>query len=420
MTQHSRILQNNDFLRLWFGETVSLFGSQITQFALPALAVLVLSASPFEMGLLAAAGSMPILLLSLPAGAWIDRRLRRPILISTNLGRALLLSLIPLSVLFGSLSMPLLYVIAVLVGSLSVLFEIAYQSYLPSLVEQEQLAEGNGKLEISRSVAQVAGPALGGLLVTLLTAPVTIIADAFSFVVSAICLASIRKPELLPEANRPHRTFRGDILEGLRFIAQHTLLRTVVVATGLINIASGAIFAQQILYMTDVLALSPALVGMILSIGGPSAMLGALLVNRVVRRYGIGRTIVCGSLLFCSGDFCMALAGGPPALRIALLALAQLCIGVGSPIYNVTVITFRQRLAPSHLIGRVTASARFVTIGTLPIGAFLGGLLAQVAGLQPTLLVASCWVLCTIIWLAWSPAGVIIEPPRQEESNPTV
>lgn len=402
--------RNTDFLKLWAGETISLFGSQITQLALPLVAVATLNASPFQMGMLSAAGTVPILLLSLLVGTWVDRQRRRHLLLLTDLGRALVLSSIPVAAMLNTLTMPVLYSVALLVGALSVVFDTAYQAYLPSLVQRDELVEGNGKFAISTSVAQVAGPATAGLLVTLFSAPRAIVLDAVSFVVSAICVLRIRRPEP-PHVQHEHHPFLQDVRIGLQFVVQHPLLRTLVLATGLSNIASGAIFALQIVFMTRTLALSPITIGAILAVSGPSALLGALVVSKIVRPLGIGRTIVCGSALFTVGDVCLALAAGPPLLRVALLVLAQALIGVGSPLYNVTVISLRQTLTPDRLLGRVTASARMVAVGTLPLGALLGGTLGDRVGLRPTLLIAALWMLVPLGILARSAVGVLHEPP---------
>lgn len=399
-----------DFLKLWAGETISLLGSQITYVALPLVAAVTLEASPLEMGLLSAMGTLPILLLSLPAGAWIDRRRRRPILLLSNLGRTLLLAIIPVAAWIDRLDLPLLYVVVLLTGALGVLFDIAYQAFLPSLVRRDALLEGNSKLEISRSIAQVAGPSAGGLLVTLLSAPVAVAFDALSFMASALCIALIRRREPILERSERRQVWR-DIGEGLRFVVRDPLLRTIVIVTGLGNLAGGAIFALHILFMTQTLALAPVTIGALLALSGPSALLGALLLGRVARPLGVGRTLVVGSLLFTVGDFCLALAGGPLLLTVALLALSQILIGVGSTLYNVTVISLRQTITPDHLLGRVVAGARMVAVGTQPLGALLGGVFGNLLGVRAALLAGACGMLLPLVWLLLSPLSTLREQP---------
>lgn len=397
--------RNPEFLKLWAGESVSLLGSQVTALALPLVAAVALRATPVEMGVLAAADTAPILALGLVAGAWSDRRRRRPLLLAANAGRAALLATIPLAALLGRLALPQLYAVAFLVGALGVVFDTTYQAYLPALVARDALVAGNARLEVSRSVAQVVGPAAAGALVALVTAPLAIALDAGSFVVAAVSVALIRRPEPAPAAGEKRLGLGREIVAGLRYIAMHRLLRALTAATGLANLASGAIFALLILYLARDLALPPAVIGALLTVGGPAALLGALSVDRIAGRLDVGRTLVVGSLVFTAGDFALALAGGPRGATVAVLALAQALIGFGSPVYNVTAISLRQSLTPDALLGRVTASARVVTVGALPLGALLGGALGARLGLRPTLLVAACWALLLPAWLALSPVG---------------
>lgn len=408
--------RNADFLKLWAGESISVFGSQLTTLALPLLAAVTLGASPGAMGLLAAASTAPILLLGLPAGVWVDRRRRRPLLLAADSGRAVLLAAIPLAALLGRLDLPLLYGVAFLAGALTVVFDVAYQAYLPALVTRAHLVEGNGKLEVSRSLAQVAGPAAAGALVALLTAPLTIALDALSFVASAACLALIRRPEAAPATARQRRNLGREIAEGLRFVAGHRLLRTLVGVNALGNLCGGALFAQQILFMVRTLGLPPAGIGAILAVAGPSGLLGALVVAPATRRLGVGRTLLAGTVLFTAGDFALAFAGGSRLSTVALLVLAQALIGVGSPLYNITAISLRQALTPDRLLGRVTASARLVSVGTLPLGALLGGALSERFGVRATLVVAAVGMLLPLVWLVRSPVGALREPPAAGSS----
>lgn len=406
--------RNSAFLKLWTGETISAFGSQITALALPLVAVSTLHASPFAMGVLSALSTLPILLFGLPAGVWVDRQERRPILLSTNLGRAVALGTIPLAALLGFLVMPLLFIVAFVTGTLSVLFDTAYQSYLPSLVPRDALVQGNSRFEASRSTAQVAGPAIAGFLVTALTAPLTIALDALSFVLSAVSISLIRVPRVERTDQGERRHLLKDMTVGLRFVATHSLLRILVGITCISNLWSGAIFSQRILFMKAVLGLSPALIGILLSVGGPSALLGVLITGRLSRRLGIGRTIIFGSILFTVGDFCLGLAAGPLPLVIVLAALFHALVGIGSPLYNITAISLRQALTPDHLLGRVVASARVVAVGSLPLGALIGGALSELIGPRALLLTASAGMLIPLAWLILSPLASLRTPPSAD------
>ena len=411
--------RNTAFLTFWGGETISLLGSQISALALPLAAVVTLHATPLDMGLLSAAETCPLLVLSLPAGVWIDRLPRRAILFWTNAGRALLLATIPLAALLGRLGLPQLYVVALLTGSLSVFFGIAYQAYVPALVTREHVAEANARLEVSDSLAQVAGPATGGALVTLFTAPLAIVFDALSFVAAAISLALIRLAEPPRADVAARRSIRHDLAEGLRFVIHHPILRVLAGITGLSNLFGGMLFAQQILFMQRTLGLSPAIIGALLAVAGPAALLGALLTGRLVARLGIGRTMLLGTTVFTAGDFFLALAGGPPLLATAMLAMSQALIGAGSPINNVPLVSLRQTLTPDHLLGRVVAGTRIVALGTLPLGALAGGLLGARFGLRPMLLVAALGMLLPYLWLLLSPILTIREQPAVPEPRPS-
>lgn len=419
LMRRSGLWHNPDFFKLWAGESISLLGSQVTLVALPLLAALTLGASPIEMAVLSAAATVPIWVLNLPAGAWVDRARRRPIMLGANIGRALLLGSIPLAALLGRLSMGHLYLVAFLTGALAVFFNLAYQAYLPSLVGRGELVEGNARLEVSNSVAQVAGPAAAGMLVSLFTAPLAIALDALSFAVSAACVVLIRRKEPEPTAAGSRNVLR-EVWEGLRFVAGHPVLRTLTGVTAVGNIFSGALFALHILFMARVLGLSPATIGLVLSMAGPGALAGALLVGRIARPLGVGRTLVCGQILFTAGDFLLALAGGPRPLAVTMLALSQVLIGLGSPIYNVTAISLRQSLTPGRLLGRVTASARLAAVGTLPLGALLGGVVGETIGLRPVLLVAALGMLAPLAWLALSPVYGLTERSATAEPSGAV
>ena len=280
---------NRNFLWLWGAQTVSEFGSQITGLALPLVAILVLHSSTFQVAVLGVVDWAPFFLFSLPAGAWIDRLRRRPIMIAADWGRAVVLGSIPFAYLLDALTLEQLYVVGFIAGTLTMFFDLSYQSYLPSVVEREQLGEGNSKLEISRSGAQVAGPGLAGALVTALTAPYAILVDAVSFVASGLFLSCIRRSERKPERSQEARPrLRSEISEGLRFVVRHPLLRPIVIFVGFSNIFVNMLFAIYLVYAVRELDLSAKTIGIIFSLGNVGSLVGALTANRVARAFGIG------------------------------------------------------------------------------------------------------------------------------------
>ncbi len=414
-TSSSNLWKHANFMKLWIGETVSIFGSQITMFALPLIAALSLHASPISVGILSTAEYIPILLFGLVAGAVVDRLPHRPILIITDVGRALILVSIPVGAFLNFLSMTQLYIVAFLTGTLSIFFDVAYQAFLPDLVTDKQLVDGNSKLEVSRSIAQIAGPSLAGVLIQLVTAPMTIIVDALSFLASAFFLLFMRVPNTTQVKQEQKQGIWSDMLEGVKVVVSHPILRLIVGITGLSNLFMGTVIAEQILYMTRELKIAPVALGLILSAGGPSALLGSLLAGRLSSWLGIGRTIIFGGFLIGLGSLCIPLATPPLAFVLILLVLSQVLLGFGSPVYNITAISLLQAITPSRLLGRVDACARFVILGTLPLGSLIGGVLAESIGLRFTLLIAAvCMVLAFALFVI-SPIFSLRENPTIEE-----
>jgi MFS family permease len=288
--------RNPQFVRLWAAQTVSHLGSQVTLLALPLTAVLVLGASPAEMGVLGAAEFVPWMLVGLFAGVWVDRLRRRPILIAADLGRALLLLMVPLAAMLGQLSLPLLYVVAFLTGTLSVFFEVAYNAILPSLVRRDELVEGNSRLLASASAAEIAGPGLAGGLVQLVTAPVAVALDAVSYIASALFVSFIRTDE--PQAApRNERSVVREVREGLAALLKNPLLRSLVVASTASNVVFAVHTTLRVLYATRDLRLEPALLGLVFGLGSIGGLGAAFMSGRVARRFGLGPTIVATYVL---------------------------------------------------------------------------------------------------------------------------
>jgi MFS family permease len=403
---------HREFVKLWTGQTISQFGTQVSMLAIPLTAALVLNASAAQMGLLGAFEFAPFLLLSLFAGVWVDRMLRRPILIVADVGRTVLLASIPLAALLKVLTMEQLYVVALLTGVLTVFFDVAYQSYLPVLVSREHLVEGNSKLEVSRSVAQIAGPGIAGALVQLVTAPIAVALDALSYVASVISLLFINVPEPPPKReSEQNRSIWTELREGLDVVLGNPLLRSIAGCTAHSNLFGNAMQAVYVLYITRELGLQPATIGLIFATFGPGALLGSLLAGAAARRFGLGRTIVASIALAGLANLLVPLASGPPVLMVGMLMAAAFFGGVANPVYNINQVSLRQAITPDHLQGRMNASMRFIVWGTIPIGALLGGALGQVFGLWPTI---AAMVLAEML----APAWVLFSPVRELKVQP--
>ena len=416
-----RLSANPDFMRMWAGETISMFGSQITYIAIPLTAALVLHAEPGEMGVLQAAGFAPFLLLTLFAGVWVDRNRRRPILVLTNAGRAVLLALVPLSALFGWLSMAQLYIIALLVGSLTVFFELAYQSYLPTLVGKDELVEGNSKLQTSASVSSIGGPGIAGLLLEVLSAPFALLADAISFLVSAYMLLRIRKVEPEPRRHHERGSFRREVREGISIVFKNPYLRVFALEAASYNFFWNLMEAVYILYAVRELGASPLVIGLVFSLGSIGSLVGALVAARWADRFGIGRAITGTMALSCLSTFLIPLAGDG-ALGPWLVGASFFMGGLGVTVSVIHVVSLRQTVTPGHLLGRMNGSYRFITWGVIPVGALLGGYLGEVLGLRAALAVGAVGMSVAWLWVLFSPVPRLrklsdLEAAPEEQSN---
>lgn len=379
---------NQDFRRLWAGQTVSQLGSQVTLLALPLVAIRTLHAGAFEVGVLAAAETAPFLLIGLPAGVWVDRWRRRPVLVVADIGRAALLATVPLAFALDMLTMAHLYVVALLTGALTVFFDVAYQSFLPTLVTRSQLVDGNSRLELSHSAAQVAGPGLAGVLVQLARAPMAVAVDSVSFVVSALFIRRIRTPEAAPATTGDTAATMGrSIGEGVRYVMGHPLLKRVAVCTGVFNLFSAMGMAVFLLYAVRELGIDPAVIGLVFSLGSVGFVVGATLTRRITRRLGVGRSLVVAA--FVQGAAFALVPLAPQAAPLPFFVAAFALETCAAPVYNITQISLRQSITPAHLQGRMHATMRFVVWGTLPLGSLLGGWLGHTLGLRPTLWVSA-------------------------------
>jgi MFS family permease len=378
-----------DYWRLWAATTVSRFGSQFSLLAVPLTAVVLLEMSPFQMGLLQAAQTLPALVVGLFAGVWVDRLRRRPILVATDLGRAVLFGSIPVLALLGGLSVGYLLGAVFLAGVLTIVFDVAYESFLPSLVRREELVAANARLATSAQVAFVTGPGAAGVAVQLLTAPVAIVFDALSFLVSAFFVASIRIDEVRPSSAEGRRSLWAEAVEGVRFVVGHPFMRASMLSAALANFGANMSNAVFVLYATQQLGVAPGAIGVVFFGLGLGALGGTAAARRLVGWLGLARFQVVGALVPALGYSCVAVAGGWPNVGLPLLTFGMTLQAFGISALAVTSSSLWQAATPSGFRGRVTATRRLVFWGLSPFGGLLGGALGAVMGLQPTLVVAA-------------------------------
>ncbi len=378
-----------DFLKLWFGQTVSDIGSHISRDGLPLLAVLTLGASSTQMGVISALGSLPVLIMSLPAGVWVDRLRRRPLLIAADLARALLLLTIPLAGFAGMLRIEHLYAVVLLVGALTVMFNIAYVAHLPTLIPRRQLMEGNSKLAFTNSLSEILGSGLAGVLVQIFTAPIAILIDSASFVISAFALGSLRKPEPPPASGDERQAAVTEIGEGIRAVIRHPLLFSLASAEGVLSLFGNLIGPLYALYAIRELGLNPAALGLTIATGGVGSVLGSLFAGPAVRRFGLGRTMVGSIWLGAFFTLLIPLARGGALTAMLILLVAQLFGDCLRTIYFINSVSLRQSVTPDHLLGRVNASIELLVEGIGPLSALAGGLLGDLIGLRTTLAIAA-------------------------------
>ncbi|MDT4891203.1 MAG: hypothetical protein QOE97_238 [Pseudonocardiales bacterium] len=407
---------HRDFRRLWIGETVSQFGSAISNLALPLVAILVLHATTFQVALLATFESLAFLLVGLPAGAWVDRMRYRWVLISNDVVRFAALGSIPSAQAAGVLTIGQMYAVALIVSVSTVFFDVAYQSYLPELVDRALLVEGNAKLQASESVAQVAAPAIGGVLIQVLTAPYAVLIDAVSFLWSASWVGAISTRVPKP-ARKPDRHLGREIAEGLRFVIGNRMLRAISVCTGTGNLFTSMIFAVFYVLLARDLQLSAGVIGLVSALPAVGGLIGSLTAARFARRFGQGPTIWISALVF----------GVPPFVfpflhrdwTLALMGFGQIVFWAAGVVYNITQVSFRQGLCPPHLLGRMNATIRFMVWGTMPLGALLGGVLGSTIGVRDTMLVAAIGGMFPWLSVFLSPLRTMRELPTYETHVPT-
>lgn len=392
-----------DFLKLWGGQGVSLLGSQITEVALPLTAVLVLRANAAQMGVLGVARWLPFLVFTLWVGVWADRVRRLPLLIGVDVLRALTMGLIAALAIGGWLHFSLLVVLVFIFGAMTVVFDVAYYSFVPCVVPQDKLVGANSRLQATTSLAQVGGPGLGGLLVQALTAPYALLADAISFVVSTFSLLWIRTEESKPEPDPEAGGSLARIREGLSITYRNPFLRAFAGVAGFYNLFEQWILTLFILYAVRKLGMSAGSIGLVLSAGAVGALLGSVAASPAARRLGAGRSVLLAVVLECGVLLVVPFAPAHSLLTLPILAVAFALNGVGTASSSVMAITIRQLVTPERLLGRMNASYRFVSYGAIPLGALLGGTAGQVLGLRAGLIAGAVLLLSTVVWILLSP-----------------
>jgi MFS family permease len=403
-----------DFLKLWSAETISQFGSQVDDLAIGFVAIVVLDASAFEVAVLGTLNFLPFILFTLPAGVWIDRLRRRPILIAGDFGRAALLATVPLAYVADALTLWQLYLVVFLTGVCTVFFDVAYQSYLPSLVERDQIIDGNSKLEISRSAAQVGGPGFAGALVEIFTAPYAVLVDAISFLGSGLFLLRIRKHEEPPEramVDGRKASLWTELEEGLRFVLGNPNLRAQAGCTATSNLFSSLAFAILLVFLVRELELSAGLIGIVFSIGATSSFAAAFTAMRLSRRFGIGPTTIAVSMLWGPATLLVALAPVGNA-AIPFLVVGLLLFFYSAVVYNIIQVSYRQAICPPRLQGRMNSVMRFIVWGTLPIGTLAGGALGSWVGLRETIVIGAIGGGLSFLWILFSPQRHLREMPE--------
>jgi MFS family permease len=393
--------RNRDFVWLWSAQTVSEFGSQVTNLALPLAAVYVLDASTFQVAALGVVEFLPFVLFSLPAGVWVDRLRRRPILIAADWGRAATLASIPIAYLAGWLTLGQLYVVGFVAGVLTVFFDVSYQSYLPSLVERDEIGDGNSKLQTSSSAAQVAGPGIAGVLVSAFGAPYAIAVDAASFVGSALFMTAIRRVEEIPAAvTGSRRRMHAEIMEGLGYVFRHPLMRPMMFWVASANFFGTIIGSILIVYAVRILHLTAATIGLVFAVANIGALVGALVGTRIAKRLGIGRALVGLAVANGLAALLIPLASGSHA--IPFLIVSEMVTGFCAVAANVNGISLLQAITPDRLLGRMNASRRFVVWGVFPLGGLVGGILGTRLGIREAIWVGAIGASVSFIPLLFS------------------
>jgi Na+/melibiose symporter-like transporter len=405
------VFANPDFTRLWAGQTVSLIGTQVTQFTMPLVAVLTLNATVFEVGVLNSLRFVPVLLLSVFAGVWLDRRKRRPVLIVCALGNAVLIGLVPVAAATGQLSIGLLYAVNGLVGTLNMIFDVGALSYVPFLVERDRLSEANARLQVSSAVAGISGPGLAGLLVGLITAPVTLTVDAVSYLASAIGLISVTRREPDPEPVPPGFSVRRSIAEGFQTVFGSPLLRSLITQSTALNLFFGSFITIFVVYAVRTVHLSTLELGIVIGASAVGGLAGALLATRARKALGYGKAMAVATIGVSAAPLLLLVPRHASVPTVIIMVAAQLGYGSSISAFNVNAITLRQVVTPTRLLARMNATYRMLIWGAPPVGAVAGGLLGSAVGLRAAVVISLIAMTSPILWIFFSPVFRLSEMP---------
>ncbi|RRR96923.1 MFS transporter [Glycomyces terrestris] len=405
------LLRDHDFRDLFLSTTVAQVGYQITSLALPLAAVIALDVSEFEVGVLSSMTMIAFLLIGLPAGAWVDRMRRRRVLIVSDVVRAAVLFTVPVAWWTDTLTIWQLYAVALLIGVFTVFFDVSYQSYLPHLVGRDKLVEGNAKLETVRSTAQLGGPVLAGQLIEWLTAPVAMAFDAAAMGASALFLLRIKRREPKPEVARDSR-IAAEIKDGLTFVLGHRILASIVACTGSWNLWMGAFMAMIVVFLPRDMGMTPGEIGLFFALFGVGGVAGAFAVGPATRWLGQGRVVWVSVAV--TSPWILLIPAAEPGWRVWVGAVAMAFVGIGGVVYNVTQVSFRQRLTPDNMLGRMNATIRFVVFGAYAVGSIIGGVLGQYLGARTTLWIAAAGICTAFLPVFFSPLRNLRTLPEPE------
>jgi MFS family permease len=408
------LLRDADYRNFLTAFTVGQLGQRVATLAFPLVAVLALDADEFQVGLLFSLATIGFLLVGLPAGAWVDRIRRRPVMVATALGRAAVIVLIPVAWWADVLTIWQLYLVVVVNSLLAVFFEVAHQSYLPHLVGRENLIEANTTLEGVRSITSVAGPGLAGQLIQVLSAPVAMVANALTLVLSAGILARIGKREAPAQRTQGSRLWT-EISRGVRFVLGHSLLRPIAVCSAIFNLCWSAYSAMLMVFLARELGISAGTIGLVFTFAGVGGVVGMLLVRRTVAWIGQGPALWVAPVFISPCLLLVLLA--EPGWRIGLAFLAQMAATVGVVVYNVTQVSLRQAVTPDGLLGRMNATIRFLVWGAMPVGGLAGGVLGQWLGVRPALTVAAIGAGLAFLPIISSPVRAMRELPVSPDAD---
>jgi MFS family permease len=415
------LMRHHDFVAVWSAATVSVLGSQVTLIAMPFIALTMLHASVLEVSLLAAVEMLPFLLFTLPAGAWLDRVRRRPVLIAADIVRGCVLLSIPGAYLIDALTLPQLYLVAFVTGTATAFFDVADQSYLPAIIDREDLVEGNARLQVSYSIAQIGGPTLGGNLLALIAAPLALVIDSLSFFISGGFLSAVSRRETRPsrrtDAGGRPVPMRREIGQGLRYVLGNPMLRPIAACTGSSNLFAAALFGIFPVLIWQVLELPPAFYGSVMGAASVGFLVGAALSDRLTRMLGIGPMIVLSATVGPPAFLLMVATPSDLPVAAVTLGLGWFVAGLAQVLYNVAQVSLRQAITPPEMQSRMHATMRFIVWGTIPIGFVLGGALATVMPVRAALVVAAlaCTTSCLPVWL--SPLRHLSEIPHAGQAT---